>query len=595
MAFSSLPNNGVCSYGEFVFGPDTETTGVSITPQYDSAGRTVTHVLYGLDLRTHITGATSGSTSDANVAAALRILTTQGLPLVYTGRGMGDFKINTGPRKDVIWGPKPRVRAKPIGGDRVCEIDWHVDVCTLLCADAMWKGLLEYNFSLAFDLDYAGYTTRRYSGHLKIAATRSLASPAAFRALQDVADKYREQIVPPVPKKFRRESQSYTVSAGKDRLDFNVVDVQLPPNVPPNGIIKCEASHTYSTGTGLDQITRWVGTLSATYELAVGTPASNAVVAFQALLLDRLDQVKTMFTGEGVGKGVPPVKSAVKPLPHQITVSEPKIYDRTEVRLSCSYRLIGVGLAAILRAGGLWRDTGNVWATWAKFSGDAMGPRGHAKLVLATNDDKIVDLCGFTTPTYPAVGTGPDPAPTKTSVSTAAAVADLVKAAFPPPSAADSWMSYTCNTHVSVDTGRVVVKTLPAAPLVAKYEQPAWDAMGSPPSGPGVGGSIFPPAGTYNQSSQVVDTVVQQRTTPTLHIRLTGSALRAGFGIPCPELVSVNGVRPTLVNGAGEGGFRQGVVGNVGVPLIGAAWDLHYVLESIPPGSLAVPPNDFLA
>ena len=74
---------------------------------------------------------------------------------------------------------------------------------------------------------------------------------------------------------------------------------------------------------------------------------------------------------------------------------------------------------------------------------------------------------------------------------------------------------------------------------------------------------------------------VQRRTTGTIHVWLGGYALRVGFPIPVPELLTINGIAPTLDNRIGHGEhFTQAIVGNTGLsPIVRATWWLHYVID----------------
>jgi hypothetical protein len=72
--------------------------------------------------------------------------------------------------------------------------------------------------------------------------------------------------------------------------------------------------------------------------------------------------------------------------------------------------------------------------------------------------------------------------------------------------------------------------------------------------------------------------------------------MRAGFAIPCPELIDVEGVVPRKDNRLDMGeGFACGVVGNAAVPVYGARWNLRYFLEKIPARPITPPPNPMLA
>ena len=93
---------------------------------------------------------------------------------------------------------------------------------------------------------------------------------------------------------------------------------------------------------------------------------------------------------------------------------------------------------------------------------------------------------------------------------------------------------------------------------------------------------------------QPAGVVVQKRAEPTMIVVMIGSAMRAGFEIPPPHLVTVGGVIVTPANTHGCG-FQSGVRGNWGgVTLIKASWRLRYVISGRP-GRVDVSPNPMIS
>jgi hypothetical protein len=615
---------GLIFYNGFTFSPAAATVGLSALPLPDSSGRTVKAVRYTFKIHDYLelTGglALIGGLDGRTPSALAKLCKPAGV-FRYRGRGFGDLAINTGKKWDAKWGPWPKVSNWQVkagnGSVTVIEFDWEVEVVIPNCEDATFKGpgaFLERNFSVAYAIDRAGYTTKTTTAHLTVPQTRRRVDA---RLLEDHADLYRESLRPALPPNFRRASENFGLSEDKCTLTAVIVDEQLPPNLPPPGVIEARAEHSYQS-IGM---ARWTGTLSAEYELAresVAAPlrrsVAGAILAFQDLLFERVSMAETMIRGRGLPGDAKILKKLapgnVVIIPHTASASEVDVYGRTKVRISASYLACGVGLVEILERGGLWRRPGFVrtnppWETWvssvygARGSAAAWGGRGHAQLAFGMSEDKIEDLCG---PARTGGGGGP-PGPLSGLTTSPPSVygrqnappgllsslGDSLRKAFPAPDKLGSWIEFRADVTVRAHTGAVVGTTLPTAPLTrSASKQATWDVYAGLPAAD-EGQSAFPPLSDLLRESQTAGEVfVQQRTKPALYLTFSGVALRAGYTIPVPEVVSVNGKRPVLV---GEPWFRQSVVANTIHPIVAAGWSQTFVFtddEGVP--TRAVPP-----
>lgn len=165
---------------------------------------------------------------------------------------------------------------------------------------------------------------------------------------------------------------------------------------------------------------------------------------------------------------------------------------------------------------------------------------------------------------------------------------------FAAPLPSESWIDYDVGLRVEVDQGVAVGTTLPTVPLKDRGRSSgAMDAYDrSMPTRHD--STMFPPATDVlpGKSGTGGETFVHQRVKPTVYIILFGSAIRAGYPIPVPELVEINGEPVTPANRAdGNEFFEQKVIGNVFYPVYAARWRLRYVLPVTPPGPLPIPPN----
>jgi len=511
----------------------------------------------------------------------------------YKKRGFGVAEeVNRGKVWDVDWGPRVGpVDLQPLGGERTVACTWQVQFRLPTCPDAVYKNAVrEFCFSLDYAIDRAGLTTRTYKAHVSIAVTRKAADS---REIPDTADRLLEEITPPPLLGYERISQDRAISEDKSVLNLTVVDKQFPAFAPPPGCVSAKLRHSYDTippGT-----VKWSGTFTGTYEVAksatTGADTARTVQDFLSRVDDRLDEV-----GRMISDGKPLGRAGV--IPTSIRVAEPDAYANRQIEITLTYMIAGVGLADILNNGGLWKPWGTQYNHWEALTPTLHHPRGEAKLIFSAKDDRIVDLCGPADPKGPtrrpgehAGGDFGDPP------ASPASLLGLMRKVFPPPTPERSWVDYQSQVSVQADTGRVVSKTLPIADGLASLTQSGgahWDALqGHTTAVPGR--SAFPPLQDQLRPSQTAgETVVHQRTKPTLWFRFTGSAVRVGFPVPMPELVQVNGEAVTLV---GKAAFASGIVANVHVPVYGARWDLSYVAtgDRAAAGPNPTPPNSYLA
>lgn len=619
---------------QFTFNSTTETTAYSVTPIYDAAGRTVVYSNIDITLRTYI------DADDPSLNTAIAVLQKPAGTLIIEGHGLGYWPVNLLTFRDVVWGPKPQiVSQKVVGSDKVTELTWRVQFGVMTCADGLSVGeLMEWCFTLGFSIDRTGYTTRKYSGHARIPQTRKT---AFTRTLADTVDNYREQIVPPLITGFRRVSQNYELSYDKCRIDFTIVDEQMGPNALPVKIIEADASHGYST-VGTPAGARWLFHLEATYELMQGYTADNAIAAFSAMLTDRLNDARRMVKKAGlVGAGFPlapggPVAGdTLIPIPWGFSVSEPTIFGHTKAKFSAAYLISGCGLSEIFRTGGLWNPVPKLGGAgfgitspddWLRyvyygFAGGTppLGPRGYLGLKMRLSDDGIVDLCGsnpsvtVASPPNKYVSSTPGPGPGSSSGSTGfppgyapptnppanQLYQQQLQQVVPVPNAQQSWIWFENDPIIYPrDMGVVVGRTLPQSPLtpsqVTSQSQQAWNVMaGVEAVGNGQNTNPFPPAARV-MAQDPGATFVQQRCSPELCVSIVGSALRAGYTIPVPELVQFAGLNPIYIGGPSDF-FTQSIVKNAGIPIVNAQWKLTYLLSGPGTGPMPITSNPALA
>lgn len=598
-------------YNGVDFGPETETVDCSIRPVPDASGRTAKYVQYNLTIKTYIADLNqqNGATTDGVMEAIQTRLTQYGGEFRYEQVGLGDLVINVpgeADARDVVWGPKTQLlRFKPLG-QYACELLWQVQFCIPVCPEAAvyQLGVMEYVYSWRTSINHAGETTRTLTGHVAVPQTRG--SGPLDRTLSDQADRLREQITPGTPVGFRRTTRDFTLSEDRCRLSWTIVDQEWEGhgNYPPPGVLSVEASHDVRTTAVMG--VQWRATLRATYELAKDTPRGVAVQHFLALFKDRREQARSVFF-----KGAGGRLERGHIIPYGFDVSEPQIFGRRSVSISCSYALFCT-VFDVFAASGLWRPVpGSDWQRWASsLSNAAWAARGNAGLAFSTDQDYIVDLCmegASPRPVRPQANDRPTP-PARPGRG-----GDELKGDQPTPEV--SWLRYESWLRVELEDNVTVLQPLPATPQPPRPAAGAGGAGGAAPRGSPVrpidvggfvassggsssasadgGGPVpgpgtpLPPAGGAGGDAQRQDgggPVVQRTTATTYWAVLHGFAIRAGFPAGPPALVSVGGAAATPANNPRKGdGVSQALLGAAGgVALTVVRWQLRYVLSGAP-------------
>ena len=378
--------------------------GVQRAPVRDASGRTFTNLEFTLTVSMELDASKDGGRANA---AMLNLLMQPAAELIYSGHGTGgDMTVNLNFAADVKWGPFPtEARLVPQGVNGASKLIWSVQWSTLICADAKWSGPfpLEFCWRAGYHIDESGLTTRTISGFVAVPATRFA---PADRRLPQTADVLREAITPPLLPGFRRcVPGDFEFDYAKTRCDFQFVDAEFPGNIPPPGVI--EGSLEYALNQQPGQPYLWYATISASYELARGMPASAAWTPFYLLIAQEKAAIAGARGGGGlagaIGGAINVVGRAVTKvvvMPWQFSMTNPNFYGKPTVRLSAVLKITVATLPLLLARAGLWRPLPNSnWSRWAAAIPAHLSPRGTAGLVLRAGDDAITDLCAPAAPT----------------------------------------------------------------------------------------------------------------------------------------------------------------------------------------------------
>lgn len=529
---------GTLSYNGYTFDGASEVT-VSVEFVEDEARRTV--LFHRHTIRVKSTVAESGGTN-ATLGTIRARLSEAGKQLVFIQQGFGnDLIVNApgGRMRDVEWGPKPTVLSwSPIGSYQACEIEWQVVVSVPHCLSAgqtRYAGIMSINYGASYSLDARGYTTRTIAGHLVIAQTRVGSS------VPDTADAYLSAIAPTLPTGFRR-SQSRQLSPNKSRLDFTIIDEQIPSPVAwPVGIVAIDGRHSvaWSRRGGA---AGWVRhRISLRTEVAADYPASWNYFIFADLVGRRIEAAKKSIASKG-RKHV---------LLDELSMEE-DIFGRG-AQFSVGYRTTQ-DLASILEESGLWTPIGTDWRYWRSSMAATFGARGHAGLQHLPGNDAIIDLCG-------AAGTLPWNAdrqrPSPVNSPKKPAFANEV------PHPDESWLWY--DSWVETYRERPVARQSPLQAPDSEGTVTAWNPSAS--------------AGVHYRPNTASADVLSESGRSQYWASLYGYALRAGHRIPRPFLTSVSSADAKELDGS----VAQKVVANwLGVPIFASKWRINYMLTTSP-------------
>lgn len=588
---AALVSFGNVGYGNIALnGSNVRTKSVRSVPRMDAAGRGRTWYEHTINLQLKIGG---DIRTDAAVLAMRKTLQTPGLPFSYSDRGYGPLRVNIAqPATDAIWGPIPKELGwQPLGGGCGCIIDWQVSV-----AIARDFGIsigtagqaIELLYSVAFDQDDAGYTTRRISVMARVPGTR-IGLGFNNKELLGTADEYRDLLAPPLIPGFKRTYPTWVIDESKTVLHGEIVDEELGFNFLPEGVANGQADQDIaSTSQGL---ALWQATINGSFELIKDSPVDELSVAGWFIGTVCKDRIQS--TAKALGKNA----GAIVPL--SLRMREPEIFGRRKVAVSLSYSFTQE-LKDIFGVTGLWRPVpGSNWLRWAaSMTSGPADPRGFAQIRLLPTDDSIVDGNGgrmpgiFTgTPFVPLPPNGPIIEGVPEQVQER--VLRAVKNAFPDPQPANSFLVYECWIWLETESGVVPIRPLPVrAPTIVNQVLTANPFEAARGSG-WLGANFFD---AFNDTKQkmppnvpsavaavqnVADALLpQQRVAPQAYVFLRGHAMRYGFPVPIPALTDYCGVAPVLAcrldsgEGYGHGIFRAGN----DKPIYMAKWNLRYLL-----------------
>lgn len=501
---------------------------------YDDAGRTVIYHKNTITI-VDVIASDDQFTMTALASSAREKLSKPGGHLSLRGIGLGaGFISGSGSSSsDVKWGPQPKIlRWTPLGAGNAIEIEWQCEYCMAICGgpvDHPAGQVLALNYSINYSLDQHGDTTRTITGYLQIAQTR-----VGNRVLY-TADQHRDKIAPQAPEGFLRVSRDFSLSADKCRLDFSIVDRQIPSDNPwPDGVteITCRQRTRWDRKSG----TRYISSLEMSVRGARGIPKNRLWAHFTTLLRQRILAGRAELRYALIGT---------------LTVEE-EIFGR-----GCAFMATWQYTSSIknfIQDSGLFRQIGTSWDKWRTSLEEVQfNQRGTAGLRHISTSDAIVDICNDSNQFLSDWENLDYQGNNRPSIEDGA-----IQEA---PPAEYSWLKYEMSTTVHRDRPVARLSYMqepdaePTTPSMRQSAAPDWGAPGGE------------------------DDELQQSGRSKYFIVLQGEAQRAGHKIPRPKLEQVGDQTPVEVKST----FTQRVVANaLGVPIYAAAWSIVYALPNSP-------------
>lgn len=548
--------NAAITYNGYEF-PDRSKFRIDESYVYDDAQVTVVETKFKLRVETIICSLESGSNDDhlasGNYAGremhrVRQLLSKAGgqLQVKHDGWGPNAPYLTLGGSvgnqvRDVSMGPRPRVLTwNPIGNTAAVEVVWECEFSLPICdgqSPPNFTGLSAFNYSITFDINEGGFTTRRINGYIEIAMMRN------GRTIVDSADRYRHKVMFEKPPNFERVA-TFDISLDKRRGTFSITDTEIEsPNPYPVGARKIDAKHRVGWRRG--NSSQLMNSITASIQTYPGIPKMRAWLIFNEIVTRRMAYAHQSAAEQA------------RVFIDNIEVEEDIYSYRTQFAMT--YRILDTpGMLAMINSTGLLLplavDNTN-WQDWAiasnqlqPFQGIQDGDRGVAKLYHDFAYDRVVDLCdsqsGFQ-PSYSDWGSVP-------SSGRPSALCNRK----PPP--AKSWIRFEGEWIIEEDQDTHVAVTLGPSDMQFTEFNPAKLDDTLPPD-------------DSDSIRRFVETYAGEHT-----LIWQGAAERAGYPIPRPGKMRIGNL---VLKPVGKGTFKPKFEGNFYcVPKYSAMWSIKYKL-----------------
>jgi hypothetical protein len=548
-------------------------------------------------------GVLSYNTLDDFMQTMRRTLQVHGKNLIYVNKGYGkDLNVNppadiaanpnsvppvSASIRDVAMGPKAGTLSWwPMGGAptgcHAAGFEWEVSTCVVECEDFPQnpgpRQFLEISSTVNYDCDEAGLVTITTNGSAQIPL--SLRSDLTLDRTID--DSISFVIRPPSAGFLRKHSRQ--ISADRGSCTFAITDRQV--EVPfPDDVISIDMKHRIRQERPYSPV--WSCTISGTVRLS---PTANKFLAerrFFNIAAQRMAFARRNATiGSGIFSSIG-IGLVNRGIVLGTTEMEEDLF-KNESRFTVNYRMLGARLDKVVSVSGLWRPIftdavpplAEGWnaQTWsASLASNAQKFKGYLGVTYDKTKDVIIDICNGTIgPRVTVAGAFDEVVAPDDVIADEELVTDqdfydseLTPIEIPnneqfPPEI--SWVAWECTPSRIIDHHLIRHKPLMGT---TSPVQSGSDPFGDVAS---VAADIDGP-----QSSWESDTpdIIQQIAHPSLKLRLVGFAVRAGYRINPPMLISYQGLDAHLDKEI----VSESTMGvSSSVTMYRTDWDLTYLI-----------------
>ena len=291
-------SGGVVSYNGFVF-PPALSSGVTVVPEYDDSGRTVKYLTVALSIQFILTDAQVDPAdledlspiSSQFISSMLARLTQPCQQLQFTAQGFGNFSVNAVSGggigmafQDIDFGPKPQVLEwEPLGGGNAARVEWLCTTRIPACPSALGE-LIQFNYSISWGIDNAGFVFRTVEGFAELPATRS--TTGGTQASDFIGtnfngfNKVRTKLLNAFPFLHNYKRQFFFRTRNNRKfIDFKIEDVEIRSDgeIPP-GASEIELNQNITSSLEDGAFYKWKITYSGRID-AIRLPASQGGVS----------------------------------------------------------------------------------------------------------------------------------------------------------------------------------------------------------------------------------------------------------------------------------------------------------------------------
>lgn len=613
-------------YQQVIYGPDV-LNGAAINPllwadnnaviPLTGKHRITTNLVYGddeiqplyqestLDLEAIIyieTMTGSGDNVEAEVQRLRRILSTPSYQLKLDSVGLGQIPVINVTQADMKGGPFPQsVTVEPIASNNAILIRWSVMFRTINCI-ASTGSLLQYNVEQDMDVDDDG--NMNFTLHITYQSRDPITDPNSLVALSQILIRRVDRSFQGMTKTKRtsmsRDQRILSIKLTYKEIESDSAFFPYTSNIEVTDELESEllGSSVYA-GKGFYT---WRRTLSGTIRLPPRIHKSWAWIVFIKILRSRFKKLypfSKLAAVLGTTKDPAQVNDAEKQyyLPLRMKFTNP-IYAR-EMRFDITYmvtssmnKLFG-NTKFFARVNTSFngaeeesepKTLSEQWKEWQ----DLRNTDLNGKFLYTVDGTPIVyNQCLGTYTTHEIGGNAtlklendidwngestpdPDPETERLDEDSQADAAPYPEAVYGDELlAANSWLTYDNDFEVIEDTNSIPVSFL---------EEPGTDYYNSPvsastvPDRTKVGMSLH---GKSSSASQTYAPTVIERGHSMNIVRMKGYAMRLGFKIPIPYVITIDG---KVAKRIGQPRVSQKQVSQGDVPIYLAKWDIQYAV-----------------